>query len=411
MADAIQIRALGKRYRLGTDRAGYDTLREAIGRSLKHRPRGDRELWALRDVSFSVPQGEAIGIIGSNGAGKTTLLKILAGITDPTSGEARTRGGVGALLDVGTGLHPELTGRENIYLIGAVLGMRRAAIRQRFDDIAEFAGVEQFLDTPVKRYSSGMRMRLAFATAAHIEPPIIVVDEVLAVGDTAFRERCLGKMSEIGRHGRTVVYVSHDLGSITQLCSRAILLDEGRIRADGPAAEVVSSYLQKSAGKELSAEFEDSPEAAVALTEVKVKGRDGEVLTAARRDQSFLIEFHLVLRDHLPEMDLGVTLIDERGVRVLSDARSDWAESEEVGLEPGSYRVAVAVPPVLATGQYVLEIWIGNEFEDFVLRDVLSIRVTPLEDDRQEAIDRPRVIQPQVRWELHPETRGPGAGS
>jgi ABC-2 type transport system ATP-binding protein/lipopolysaccharide transport system ATP-binding protein len=403
MADAIQVRELGKRYRLGTDRAGYDTLREAIGRSFKRRPSGDPELWALRDVSFSVSQGEAVGIIGPNGAGKTTLLKILAGITDPSRGEARTRGGVGALLDVGTGMHPELTGRENVYLMGSVLGLRRAEIRRRFDEIVCFAGIGQFLDTPVKRYSSGMRMRLAFATAAHIEPPIIVVDEVLAVGDAAFREKCLGKMSEVGRHGRTVLYVSHDLGSITRLCSRAIWLEEGRVRADGPAAQVVSSYLQKPTGELLSAEFEDPSDSSVALIDVNVKGQGGDVLTAPRRDQPFVIEFRLVLRDRIPGLDLGVILVDEHGRRVLSDALSDWAEAEDFDREPGSHRIAVTIPPILAAGRYILQIWIGTEFEDFVWRDVLSIQVRPREDDRQEQVDRQRVIQPPVRWEFDAE--------
>src|SRR5829696_7430628 len=221
MGDAIQVRELAKRYRLGTGGFQYDTFREAIGRSFRRRPSIDQDLWALREVSFSVTQGEAVGIIGPNGAGKSTLLKILAGITDPTRGEARTRGGVGALLDVGTGMHPELTGRENVYLMGGVLGLKRAQVRLLFDDIIQFAGVERFMDTPVKRYSTGMRLRLAFAVAAHIQPPIVVVDEVLAVGDAAFRERCLGKISEIGRRSRTVLFVSHDLGAITRVCSRA----------------------------------------------------------------------------------------------------------------------------------------------------------------------------------------------
>ena len=410
MADAIQIRDLSKRYRLGTDRAGYDTLREAIGRSFKRRPKTDQELWALRAVSFSVSQGEAVGIIGPNGAGKTTLLKILAGVTDPSRGEARTRGGVGALLDVGTGMHPELTGRENVYLMGSLLGLRRADIRRRFDEIVSFAGVEQFLDTPVKRYSSGMRMRLAFATAAHIEPPIIVVDEVLAVGDAAFREKCLGKMSEVGRHGRTVLYVSHDLGSVTRLCSRAIWLEDGRVRADGPAAQVVSSYLQEPSDDLLSAKFEDQPDVSVALIDVNVKGQRGEVLTAPRRDQPFIIEFHLVLRDRIPALDLGVLLVNEHGLRVLSDALSDWAEAHEFDPEPGSHRVAVTVPPILAAGRYSLEIWIGTDFEDFVWREVLSIRVMPRHDDRQEQVDRPRVVQPRIQWEFHRESAGPGGG-
>jgi ABC-type polysaccharide/polyol phosphate transport system ATPase subunit len=409
MGDAVQVQDLGKRYRLGADRAGYDTVREAISRRFQRRPSTGQQLWALRDISFSVAQGEPVGIIGPNGAGKTTLLKILAGITDPTSGEARTRGGVGALLDVGTGMHPELTGRENVYLMGSVLGMRRAEVRRLFDEIAGFAGVEQFLDTPVKRYSSGMRLRLAFAAAAFIEPPIIVVDEVLAVGDAAFRERCLGKMSEIGREGRTVLYVSHDLGSVTRLCARAIWLDEGRLRADGPANEVVSAYLQNAAGKPLSAEFEDEATGAVQVSGVQVKGSNGEVLTAPRRDEAFVIELGLVVRERVAGLDIGVTLIDENGVRVLSDARSDWTEGREFDQEPGSYRITVAVPPILAAGRYALEVWIGNQFEDFFLREALSIRIMPLEHDLQEAVERPRVTQPHLEWNVHPDAPDPDA--
>ena len=215
MATAIETRGLGKRYRLGVDAAGYDTLRDAITRAVRRR-RGEQERASGRcatSTSTSRPARRS-GSIGRNGAGKTTLLKLLAGITEPTAGEARTRGRVGALLDVGAGFHPELTGRENVFINGALLGMSRAEVRRRFDEIATFSGVERYLDTPVKRYSDGMRMRLAFAVAAHIEPPILVVDEVLAVGDAAFRERCLGRISEIGEHGRTVLFVSHDAGSI-----------------------------------------------------------------------------------------------------------------------------------------------------------------------------------------------------
>ena len=234
---AIQVENLGKRFRLGVGAGHYDTLREALTRAVRPRRDDRRDLWALRGVDLEVERGEALGIVGPNGAGKTTLLRILAGITFPTEGIARTRGTVGSLLDVGTGFHPELTGRENVYLSGTVLGMRRREVRERFDEIVEFSGVERFLDTPVKRYSEGMRLRLAFAVAAHLEPPIVVVDEVLAVGDSAFREKCMGKMAEMGRRDRTVLFVSHDLGAITQLCARAVWLEGGHIQSDGPARE------------------------------------------------------------------------------------------------------------------------------------------------------------------------------
>ena len=257
---AIQVENLGKRFRLGVGTARYDTLREALARAVRPRRDDRRDLWALRGVDLEVERGEALGIVGPNGAGKTTLLRILAGITYPTEGAARTRGSVGSLLDVGTGFHPELTGRENVFLSGAVLGMRRREIRARFDEIVEFSGVERFLDTPVKRYSAGMRLRLAFAVAAHLEPPIVVVDEVLAVGDSAFREKCMGKMAEMGRRDRTVLFVSHDLGAITRLCTRAVWLEGGRIQSDGPPREIVSSYLERATpGQVLDVEFDAEP--------------------------------------------------------------------------------------------------------------------------------------------------------
>jgi lipopolysaccharide transport system ATP-binding protein len=250
---AITTHELSKRYRLGRHRRGYGTLRESLtqavvsrgrpGRRAEARPEVDM-LWALRDLSVSVSHGEVVGLIGHNGAGKSTLLKILSRITEPSSGWADVTGRVGSLLEVGTGFHPELTGRENVYLNGAILGMRRAEIQSRFDEIVAFAELERFLDTPVKRYSSGMSVRLAFAVAAHLEPEILLVDEVLAVGDAAFQRKSLGKMREVAAGGRTVIFVSHNLAIIQALCQRAILLEQGRAVADAPVAEAVGQYLR-----------------------------------------------------------------------------------------------------------------------------------------------------------------------
>jgi ABC-type polysaccharide/polyol phosphate transport system ATPase subunit len=401
--DAIQVEELAKCYRLGTDQASYDTLREAIRRAMKRqRSDGNRDVWALREVNFSVSAGEAVGIIGPNGAGKTTLLKILAGITDPTTGEARIRGEVGALLDVGTGLHPELTGRENVYLMGSVLGMRRAGVRRRFDEIVQFAGVERFLDTPVKRYSTGMRLRLAFATAAYIEPPIILVDEVLAVGDVGFRERCMGRMSEIGRHGRTVLYVSHDLGSITRLCSRAIWLQDGSIRADGPAADVVASYLDREEAGPLALELSADEDAPCALISVSVRDSEGRVLMNPERDQPFAVDLHLRVTDPLPGLDVGIWLVNRAGTRVIYEAWSDAEPDRSFAEQPGDYELTAMIPPVLAPGRYRLGVEIGNPYQNVMDDEVLTIDVAPRLDDRTEMVERNRVVQPEIRWSVRP---------
>lgn len=259
MPPIVRVTNISKRYRLGRSQQGYHTLRDALAGAMRApfsrgRSNGDKAtnqdqiLWALHDVSFEVQPGETLGIIGRNGAGKSTLLKILSQITDPTTGRIELLGRVASLLEVGTGFHPELTGRENIYLNGAVLGMKRQEIRRKFDQIVAFAEIERFLDTPVKRYSSGMYVRLAFAVAAHLEPEILIVDEVLAVGDMAFQKKCLNKMHDVSERGRTVLFVSHNMPAVTRLCQRVILLSDGRVVGDGPAHQIVSSYLNSEMG-------------------------------------------------------------------------------------------------------------------------------------------------------------------
>ncbi len=252
---AVTVHDLGKQYRLGNGRGAYRTLRESLSEFLgkpflglgKARPHAHAAaapdtIWALRGVSLEIPQGEILGIIGRNGAGKTTLLKVLSRITEPTEGQVTMRGRVGSLLEVGTGFHPELTGRENIYLNGAILGMSHREVQRRFEEIVAFAEIEPFLDTPLKRYSTGMGTRLAFAVAAHLETDILLVDEVLAVGDMGFRKKCLGKMQDVTQAGRTVLFVSHDMNSVRRLCQSAVWLDQGRVRARGPVQEVVHQY-------------------------------------------------------------------------------------------------------------------------------------------------------------------------
>jgi lipopolysaccharide transport system ATP-binding protein len=248
----ITVENLGKRYRVGATLADYGRLTEDVSRHVgrllgranaDRLSKSDREFWALRDVSFNVNEGEVVGIVGRNGAGKTTLLKLLSRITRPTTGRAVVRGHVGSLLEVGTGFHPELTGRENVYLNGAILGMRRREIEAKFDDIVGFAEVERFIDTPVKRYSSGMAVRLAFSVAAFLEPEILFIDEVLSVGDQAFQQRCLGRVGEIAQSGRTILFVSHNLASVSALCTRGVLLDSGRVLRDGSVETVINEYI------------------------------------------------------------------------------------------------------------------------------------------------------------------------
>jgi lipopolysaccharide transport system ATP-binding protein len=284
----IEIEGLGKSYRIGANRERYLSLRDEMAKQAhgfyrrflsrhRHLPK-DEEFWALKDVSFSVQAGEAVGIIGRNGAGKSTLLKVLSRITPPTHGKITLRGRMASLLEVGTGFHPELTGRENIYLNGAILGMTRAEIKRKFDEIVAFAEVEQFLDTPVKRYSSGMYVRLAFAVAAHLEPEILVVDEVLAVGDAQFQEKCLGRMDEVAKEGRTVLFVSHNMAAISKLCRNCILLRSGTVQGRGATEKVIEQYLDQSAGSGGVAAFDGPavPYGKARFTKCCLVGGNGE---------------------------------------------------------------------------------------------------------------------------------------
>ncbi len=296
---AVKVRGLSKRYRIGEQdklednlfKSVLQTIKKPISNYKKYRSFyefdevGEAEdeptnvLWALKDINFDVPEGQVMGIVGANGAGKSTLLKVLTGITPPTTGQINIRGRVSSLLEVGTGFHPELTGRENVFLNGTMLGMKKNEVRQKFDEIIDFSGIEKFLDTPVKRYSSGMRVRLAFAVAAHLEPEVLIIDEVLAVGDATFQRKCLNKMDDSSKQGRTVLFVSHNLPAVTRLCTRAILLQEGKIILDGGASEIVSAYLRDADREVALASWseEDAPGDDVArLRSVRVIDPHGE---------------------------------------------------------------------------------------------------------------------------------------
>lgn len=399
---AIQVQGVRKRYRLGT--GPYLTLRETLAGAVR-RSRGPvrGEVWALDDVTLDIDEGEVLGVIGLNGAGKSTLLKILSRITSPTAGVSRTRGRVGALLEVGTGFHPELTGRENVFLNAAILGMKRREITRRFDEIVEFAGVEQFLDTPLKRYSSGMYLRLAFAVAAHVDPDIVIVDEVLAVGDVQFRERCLGRMSEFGREGRTVVFVSHDLGSVNQLCPRTIWLEKGRIKEDGPSAQVIERYIKGAVPRGSLATFPRDPTAPVELLSASVTAPDGTLLDTPRRDEPFALTLRFVVRDRIPGLGVAFMLETNQGTRVLDE---DWGADTGGVLVPTTlpqeYVARMVVPPTLASGDYVLVAWIGTQFGKIVQQEVLFFQLLPAPLDTAEALGRNRLVQPGVQWGVEP---------
>ena len=343
---AIRVEDLSKQYRIGAGgREAYKTLRDTLtdvimspfrragkllgGRGVRAAELGET-FWALKDVSFEIKRGEVVGIIGYNGAGKSTLLKILSRITEPTEGYADIYGRVGSLLEVGTGFHPELTGRENIYLNGAILGMKRVEIQRKFDDIVAFAELEKFIDTSVKHYSSGMYMRLAFAVAAHLEPEILLVDEVLAVGDARFQKKCLNKMQDVGQQGRTVPFVSHNMPAITRLCSRAILLDEGKVIRDGLAHQVVSTYLNTGLSTTAVREWPDPAKApgdeVARLCAIRVRTEDGKITDTVdiRSPISIDMEYEILKSGYV--MYAHFQFFNEEGLHVFSahDVDPTW---------------------------------------------------------------------------------------
>ena len=351
MTTAISVENVSKRYRLGQYQSAYGTLRDSVAATARrvvrreHLPAAE-EIWALEDVSFDLETGGVLGIIGRNGAGKSTLLKILTRITTPTSGRATIRGRVGSLLEVGTGFHAELTGRENVYLNGSVLGMKQREISRKFPEIVSFAGVEKFIDTPVKRYSSGMSVRLAFAVAAYLEPEVLLVDEVLAVGDAEFQRRCLGRMEDFSQSGRTVLFVSHQMQSVSQLCDRAIWLDKGRIVADGPSSDVVARYLQSGyGGTGSSREWPDLDEAPgndlVRLRSVRVV-QDDEEAAAVDVRRPVGIEIGFTVLDEGEPLFPKIKLVDQRGDIAFNamDTSPRWQEPAA----PGEYLSTAWIP-------------------------------------------------------------------
>ncbi len=404
---AIRVEGLGKRYKIGQKKRSHDTLRDSImhgfsgmfGRSTAsangNATNGSSsEFWALRDVSFEIKPGEIVGIIGRNGAGKSTLLKTLARITEPTEGSIDIFGRVGSLLEVGTGFHQELTGRENVFLSGSILGMRKAEIHRHFDEIVDFAEVEKFIDMPVKHYSSGMYLRLAFGVAAFLQPEILLIDEVLAVGDAVFQKKCLGKIGDVSKQGRTVLFVSHNMGAIQELCQRGVLLESGRVAFDGSAIDCVGEYYTRTNSSDYKEEKQDAGRP-MEVTELKVNGSLDPVVESGK---SFEVSLILTGRDIsnprmflIIENILGQSLVHSR------------VFSKEIGLEQidGSYVLKLSIPALwLSPGLYSMYFKVianSVEWEGRVNSERLMLEVRGEMENTGKAI-----LHPDVKWRVEP---------
>jgi lipopolysaccharide transport system ATP-binding protein len=427
---AISLEGLGKRYRLGQHLDLSRTFRETLaslprflgGKALRRAKfaaknggdgdgGGDREFpdtppdtfWALRDVSCEVPSGEVVGVIGRNGAGKTTLLKILSRITEPTAGKAKIRGRVGSLLEVGTGFHPELTGRENVYLNGAILGMRKSEIRSKFDEIVAFAEIEKFLDTPVKRYSSGMYVRLAFAVAAHLEPEILLVDEVLAVGDASFQKKCLGKMGEVAGGGRTILFVSHNMAAVETLCQKALLLEGGRLKMYDDTHAVVSRYLESSDSGAASVDTRNHhgrrAKMVPTITSVRIIGENGIESSMLPTGEEIVFEIGVDPGDaRIQYADVSVSVMNHFGQQICKLAT--WAQSREQWDVKSPSCIRCQWPGCnLSPGVYSINVGFasGGVIVDYI-DQVASFEIIPSESVFSGGRVPPGVIAPSVQW-------------
>jgi lipopolysaccharide transport system ATP-binding protein len=417
---AIQVIKLGKQYRIGASPDRYNTLRDSIIGALKTPIRRIRQgfmpasedehniIWALKDVSFDVKQGQVLGVIGRNGAGKSTLLKILSRVTEPSAGEVQIRGRVGSLLEVGTGFHPELTGRENTYLNGAILGMHRSEIDRKFDEIVDFSGVEKFIDTPVKRYSSGMYLRLAFAVAAHLEPEILVVDEVLAVGDAEFQRKCLGKMSDVAQEGRTVLFVSHNMSAILRLTEETIVLDRGQLVKRASTIEAVDYYMSSgfSEAGERTWTSDEWPQGPFRPLALRVRDPRGQIVDMVRSTESITLEIEYELCETMQGLRVGIYLMSMRGEHIFTSFDTDEANQfEKFGIrQPGSYSSRCKIPAdMLNEGRYVLGInasvfRVKRFFQD---ERALTFTVDAVgAPGKQWPETRMGLVRPRLEWEI-----------
>ena len=349
MKPILEIQNISKKYRIQHQAGGYLSLRERMLDVFKFKQNEKEDFWALKDVSFDVQPGESIGIIGRNGAGKSTLLKVLSKITPPTTGKIITRGRIASLLEVGTGFHPELTGRENIFFNGSLLGMKRMEIKAKFDEIVDFSGVEKFLDTPLKHYSSGMQLRLAFAVAAFLEPEILIIDEVLAVGDAEFQKKCLGKMEDVSKSGRTILFVSHDLNAISNLCAKTIVLKGGSLSYLGETMSGIASYLESFKKSETFYKTSASKNKGIFFKQIKVCSTDGKFRSNFFYNEPIMLDFDIEINDAALKCNLFVMILDSRKRRLFAlESTQQVTEKMKVVLEPellvrGNYSICAFI--------------------------------------------------------------------
>ena len=420
----IDIKGIGKRYTLMHRRGDYVTIRDVLagafhnplrfaGRKVRQVIGGEskEEFWALRGVDISINRGDVVGIIGANGAGKSTLLKILTGITPPTEGEIQLRGRVASLLEVGTGFHPELSGRDNIFLNGAILGMARKEIARKFDEIVEFAGVARFLDTPVKYYSSGMYVRLAFSVAAHLEPDILLVDEVLAVGDVEFQKKCLGKMEEVTKiGGRTILFVSHNMGAVQELCTRCVMLESGQVIKQGTPAEVIDLYMSRLKRKATDVVLEEDTSLPIQLTRMRIENRTGDLISDVEMGDDAVLAIEYIVRKSIPALSIGMELHKDR-TSLLYSLDTDVDEALMAATQaPGRYRSSVLLPTsLLKEGEYAIEIVAGDAAGELKLsRDkstTIGVAVVNTRKDlthKSFRADRKGLLYQPLRWTKEP---------
>ncbi len=414
MQSIIKAEKISKQYRLGHREAAYSTIRDALTTTLKSPSRLLRRngystkesIWALKDINFEVKPGEVLGIIGRNGAGKSTLLKILSRIVEPTTGKIKLFGRVGSLLEVGTGFHSELSGRENIFLNGSILGMSRREIASKFDEIVAFAEVDKFIDTPVKRYSSGMYVRLAFAVAAHLDPEILLLDEVLSVGDIAFQKKCLGKMNDVAKQGRTVIFVSHHMATIVRICTRCILIGEGQIKADGPVDSVIRRYLEASAQHGGTCNFPIGHSKAAQFTSLSLLTNEGEVTASFDVRFDIVVEAEYVVRRTIPQGLLGIRVSTADGLPIFTSHhvdKLDPSSAEAHALVPGTYKTRITIPSnFLIPGSYLLTAAIvdgGLQLID-MQEDAISFDVGETGKTRARQASTTGVVHLDLAWDI-----------